>query len=284
MATVSSRISPQSLARARHSLRACCLCPRACGVDRTVGSRGAFCRLDARAPVYRELLSLGEEPAISPTWLIDLGGCSLRCLYCSEWTHVVHPYAPPVVLLTPEWFLTQLRKRRAQGARTVSFVGGDPTVSLVAVLEALAGVPDADWLPVVWNCNGWLSDEARELLAPVVDVWLVDVKFGNPDCARRVAGVDGALDAAEVTRTLHFARSRGLMLRHLALPGHLECCTRPVLARLARDFPDVPVNLMTHYLPMGPARATPLPGAPELRRMLTSAEAAAVVALETHRG
>ncbi len=281
MATGSSRISPHQLADARANLRACRLCPRGCAVDRTVSSSGAFCRLDGNATVYRELLSLGEESAISPTWLVDLGGCSLRCLFCSEWSHVVHPRASPAQLLTADWFLPQLHKRRQQGARTVSFAGGDPTVSLVAVLEVLAQVADADWLPVVWNCNGLLSDTARALLAPVVATWLVDVKFGNPDCAQRVAGIDGALNAREVARTLEFARDRGLMLRHLAMPGHLDCCTRPVVAAMARDYPEIPLNVMAHYLPMGPARAGRLARAPELMRLLSAAEQVSWVSLRS---
>lgn len=277
MAIVSSRVSPTLLARAQASLRDCRLCPRNCGVDRTQGKNGAFCRLDATARVYRELLSVGEEAAISPTWLIDLGGCSLRCLYCSEWTHVVQPRAGVTLSLTPAWFVEKLRKRRAQGAQTVSFVGGDPTVSLVAVLEALAEVPDDVWLPVVWNCNGWMSDLARELLAPVVATWLIDVKFGNALCAQRIAGVDGAMDQFEVTRTLDFARERGLMLRHLALPGHLTCCTEPVVERLRRDFAEAPLNVMTHYLPLGPSQSRILPHAPELSRLLTREEQVSLV-------
>lgn len=283
MANGSSRISPRSLAEARDSLRACRLCPRVCGVDRTVGKSGAFCRLDARAMVYRDYVSVGEEAAISPTWLIDLGGCSLRCLYCSEWSHVVQPYAAPTQELTATWFPEQLLKRKRQGARTVSFVGGDPTVSVVAVLEAMAQVADGEWLPVVWNCNGWLSEQARTLLAPVVSTWLVDVKFGNPQCAQRVAGVDGALNEREVARTLDFARSRGLMLRHLAMPGHLDCCTRPVIEWIARAYPEIPLNVMRHYLPMGPARAGRLIRAPELTRFLPADEEVALVSLGRDR-
>ncbi len=279
MASVSSRVSPALLADARASLRACRLCPRACGVDRTSSKFGAFCRLDGSATVYRELLSVGEEAAITPTWLVDLGGCSLRCLFCSEWHHVVHPHAAPAQTLNAAWFVPQLRKRKAQGARTLSFVGGDPTVSAVAILEVLAQVPDADWLPIVWNCNGLLSDLARDLLAPVVATWLVDVKFGNPACAERLAGIDGALQDREVTRTLEFARPRGLMLRHLAMPGHLACCTQPVVARLTRDYPEIQLNLMTHYLPMGPAREVRLARAPELGRVLTAAEELSAVSL-----
>ncbi len=229
--------------------------------------------------VYRELLSVGEETVISPTWRIDLGGCSLRCLFCSEWAQVVQPHAAPALRFSADWFLPHLYQRNKQGARTISFVGGDPTVSLVAVLEVLAQVPDDAWLPVVWHCNGWLSDEARALLAPVVETWAVDVKFGNPQCAQRLAGVDGLKNDREVTRTLEFARSRGLLLRHLALPGHLACCTRPVVAKLRRDYPEIPLNLRSHYLPLGPARTASLARVPELKRLLSDVEMAELVSL-----
>lgn len=283
MARASSRVTDATLAAAHEALRSCTLCPRDCRADRTKGKHTAFCRLGSEAWVYRELLSLGEEPAISPTWLIDLGGCSMRCLHCSEWDHVVQPQRPPGLLLTPEWFVARLQHRVAQGARTVSFAGGDPTVSVVAVLDALAHVPDVDWLPAVWNCNGWLSPHVREWLAPVVDTWLVDVKFGNPACAARIAGVDGERYQEGVRETLAFARERGLMLRHLALPGHLDCCTRPVLAWLERDFAGVPLNVMDHYLPMGPARSVTLPRAPELGRILRPAELVSLAAAQRVR-
>ena len=185
---------------------------------------------------------------------------------------MTHPQAAPARPLTADWFVPQLRKRKQQGARTISFAGGDPTVSLVAVLEALAQVPDGDWLPVVWNCNGWLSDEALRLLAPVVSIWLVDVKFGNPDCAQRLAGVSGTVNDREVARTLAFVRERGLMLRHLAMPGHLDCCTQPVLRWLRDNYPELHVNVMMHYVPFGPARSGRLPRAPELTRLLSPAE------------
>lgn len=282
------------MAKAEVAYRACRLCPRDCGVDRMAGSQGTFCRLGEHATVYKELLSLGEEAILDPTWLIDLGGCSLRCLFCTEWAHVVDPQLRAVPL-DPRWFVPLLRKRKAQGARTLSFVGGDPTVSLLGVLRALAPVQAADWLPVVWNCNGLLSDQARDLLGGWVATWVVDLKFGNPGCSQRLAGVpettsrsdragadEPRFDAwTEVTRTLDFAAHAPrrpqdahlppLVVRHLVMPGHVECCTRPVLDWLARHHPKAPVNLMTVYLPSGPG-ARPLPQAPELARLAAPEE------------
>ncbi len=264
-----------AVAAAQAALRDCRLCPRDCRVDRSAGPQGAFCRLGADAWVYKELLSFGEEAALGgPTWLVDVGGCSLRCLFCSEWTHVVRPAADPAHRLQVDWFAQQHRRRKAQGARTLSVVGGDPTPSAPAVLAALAAVPDA--LPLVWNCNGLVADQAWELLAPTVAVWSIDAKFGNGRCAQALAGVRGFDALAEVEKALMRAvrqPRRGslpsLIVRHLLMPGHLDCCTEPVADRLAVLLAGCEpgravVNWMTAYVPPmdGRSRVSALPGWP----------------------
>lgn len=276
-------ISRDRLDLANAALRDCRLCPRLCRSDRTRGPAGSFCKLGAEAWVYKELLSVGEEPAIGPTWLIDLGGCSLRCLYCSEWAHVVHPQRGDVQRLEPAWFAARHARRVAQGAQTVSFVGGDPTPSAVAVLYALAAVPEP--LPVVWNCNGLLAPQAAEILRDVVAVWSIDSKFGNQRCAQQVAGARGFDAVAETATAIGMAlrqpqvgRLPKLIVRHLLMPGHLDCCTRPVLAELAELLAGVPgdqavVNLMTMYVPPSDRRGQ-LPNAPELGRWSSSDEVA----------
>ncbi|MSP90555.1 MAG: radical SAM protein [Myxococcales bacterium] len=274
------------IAAAADAYRACRLCPRDCGVDRTQGPRGAFCRLGTEAFVYKELLSVGEEAAVSPTMLVDLGGCSLRCLFCSEWEHVVAPRRSPAVPLDPAWLARQMRRRRQQGARSVTFVGGEPIVNLLAVLRALAAVAPGDRLPVVWNTNGQASAAALALLGGVVTTWNVDLKFGNPRCAERLAGVHGFDAQAEVARVLAFALRDGAVdpatglpraiVRHLVMPGHGACCTRPALAWLADTFPGACLNLMTGYLPLGPAAGGHLRAA-ELGRRASAREVAEAV-------
>ena len=285
------------IASAETAYRSCRLCPRDCGIDRLAGSQGAFCRLGEHATVYKELLSRGEEAILDPTWLVDLGGCSLRCLFCTEWAHVVDPQLRAATL-DSSWFVPQLHKRRAQGARTLSFVGGDPTVSLLGVLRAMAHVGAQDWLPVVWNCNALMSDTARDLLGGWVATWVVDLKFGNSACSQRLAGVPASDSAhgfdawTEVTRTLDFAAHAPrrpeqhfspddmhlppLIVRHLVMPGHVQCCTRPVLDWLAVHHPQAPVNLMTVYLPSGPG-AQGLQQVPELARLATPEEVRAAI-------
>lgn len=274
-------------AQAQLALRACKLCPRDCAVDRTVSARGAFCRLGSEAYVYKELFSLGEESAISPTWLIDVGGCSLRCLFCSEWDHVVAPQRAPAVGLSSIWFGGRLQELRSKGAVSLSFVGGDPTVNLPAILTVLAGVSRIDWLPIVWNCNGWLNKQAADLLDGIVSCYIVDAKFGNSACSQRISGNPGTderqllnvvLRMALEQRRLFPSQLPPLIVRHLLMPGHFACCTQPVLTWLAQDFPQVPLNLMTAYVPTGPAASAKTPRTPELRNFSAQSDVQAAVA------
>jgi len=133
---------------------------------------------------------------------------------------------------------------------------------LPALLAALRECPDP--LPIVWNCNGLLCAQAAELLDGLVATWVIDWKFGHPDCAARLAGVRGFDYAAEIERSFQIAERPValaelpvLIVRHLLMPGHLECCTQPVLRELARRLPaGALVNLMTGFVPPDRERAT----------------------------
>ena len=111
-------------------------------MNRLVGSDGAFCGLDEKALVYKELLSFGEEEVIGPTWLLDLGGCSMRCVFCTEWTHVTRPGAPPSGWLSPRWFARRHAEMRVRGAATVggNIANGSPIGDNPPALIALGAV------------------------------------------------------------------------------------------------------------------------------------------------
>jgi len=132
------------------------------------------------------------------------------------------------------------------GARTVMVLGGEPTVHLPAALELVAALPDSAQL--VWKTNAHGSAEARDLLDAMFDVWLADFKFGNDTCARRLAGVP---DYGRIVReNLIWANEHSeLIVRHLLMPGHVECCWRPVAAWLAENMPGVKVNLRSGFWP-----------------------------------
>jgi putative pyruvate formate lyase activating enzyme len=112
----------------------------------------------------------------------------------------------------------------------------------------------------------YMTPEVIELLDGVVEMYLADFKFGNGPCARAVAGVDNYTEV--VTRNLLLAAAQApVIVRHLLMPGHLECCFRPVARWMAENLPNVPFTLMTGYVPAWRADTCG-----ELGRMLTQTE------------
>ena len=99
-------------------------------------------------------------------------------------------------------------------------------------------------------------------MSEFVDTYVADFKFGNNECARRLASVEKYVET--VTRNLRIAAKQGdLIVRHLVLPGHFDCCFRPIVSWLREHLPQVKFSLRTSYLPRWRARHDP-----ELRSML----------------
>ena len=125
-------------------------------------------------------------------------------------------------------------------------LGGEPTIHLHTALELVAALPDSARL--IWKTNAHGSAQARELLDGMFDVWLADFKFGNDGCAQHLAKVSGYIGI--VQQNLIWANEHSeLIVRHLLMPGHIECCWKPVAAWLAENLPGVKVNLRSGFWP-----------------------------------
>lgn len=233
----------RAIAFAEARYHACDVCAERCGVDRHAGP-GGTCGLGVGARIYKEYIHFGEERRLLPSHTIYFTGCSFRCAFCSDWDQVVRPLDHGVEV-PPAALAKRIAQRRAEGTLNVNFVGGVPDVNLLYILRTLAHCPDDTH--VVWNTNLWSTPEVVDALDGVVGTWLADFKFGNDTCAKKLARVDGYV--ATLTALLPRLRPERLLIRHLLMPGHLECCTKPVLDELARALPRVAVNLMTGYEP-----------------------------------
>ncbi len=230
-------------ALAQRLIRRCTLCEHRCGVDRSAGQYGV-CGADDVARVWRYWVDYAEEQPLVPSLLIYLSGCDLRCDFCISEAAAFD--ARVGVPLTTDWLNRTIAWGLEQGARTLQWLGGEPTIHVAAILSALAGSDST--LPVVWKSDFYGTADAWRMLAGVVDTYVADFKFGNDACARRIAGVDHYVEV--VTRNLQrVAHQHTLYVRHLLLPGHGECCLRPILAWLRHHLPQVPLSLRTGYLP-----------------------------------
>ena len=241
--------------------RCCALCEHRCGVDRSAGERGP-CKAGNVARVFRHRVEYGEELDLVPSHLFYLSGCDLRCGFCIAGINAFDPSRGRE--LTSEFFNDAIDWGKQQGARNIQWVGGEPTIHLPALLDVMANCPTLP--PVVWKSDFHGTPEAFELLRGVADVYIADFKFGNDHCARRLAGVDRYCEI--VQRNLRIAATQGrLIVRHLLLPGHLDCCFKPVIRWLNEHLPDAEFSLRDGYLPKWRAARFE-----EINRLLTADE------------
>jgi putative pyruvate formate lyase activating enzyme len=113
----------------------------------------------------------------------------------------------------------------------------------------------------------YLSPEAMQLLFGTQDIYLTDFKYGNDECAQRLSKVKNYFKTVARNHRLAFADAE-VIIRHLVLPNHVECCTRPVLEWIAENLgSDARVNLMDQYRPEYRAEEYP-----ELTRRVTTEE------------
>lgn len=219
------------------------LCEHRCGVDRREGEKGK-CKASTDARLFRHRIESGEEPELVPSHLFYLSGCDLRCAFCIAEANAFDPSRGH--LLTPELFQELVDWGRQRGAKTLQWVGGEPTIHLPRILEAMATCDELP--PVVWKSDFHSTPDVFDLLNGVVATYVADFKFGNDDCALRIAHVSNYW--AILCRNLIIAASQGrLIVRHLLMPGHLECCFQPVLEWLRDRLPQAALSLRNGYLP-----------------------------------
>jgi putative pyruvate formate lyase activating enzyme len=226
---------------ARHMLLSCELCERKCGVNRLKGKEG-HCRV-VQSKISSEFIHWGEEPELVPSHTIFFSGCTLNCVFCQNWDISQNPKGGDVI--SPRR-IAEIIERRSESTRNTNWVGGDPTSNLPFIIEALTYC--AANIPQVWNSNMYLTEKSMKLLDGIIDVYLTDFKYGNNECAKRLSNVPNYWEI--VTRNHKIARAQcEMIIRHLVLPGHFKCCTKPLLGWITENLKNVRVNVMDQYRP-----------------------------------
>jgi putative pyruvate formate lyase activating enzyme len=276
--------------RALEHLTACDLCARDCGVDRTVGTRGAACRTGRLAIVASYGPHHGEERPLRGrrgSGTIFFGSCNLRCVFCQNWS----------ISQTTDGFVADaadlaaiMLDLQSMGCHNVNLVS--PSHVVAQILEALAIAAERGLrLPLVYNTGGFDSLPALALLDGVIDIYMPDLKYSDDSTARRHSRVRGYVAANRAAvREMHRQVGdlaldadglavRGLLVRHLVLPGGLAGTER-VLAFLADEISrDTYLNLMGQYRPCYRAAEYP-----PLDRWLTPAEFTEALELARRHG
>ncbi len=221
-------------------LKNCNFCERKCGVNR-YESKG-FCKCGVESYYASEFLHMGEEDELIPSHTIFFNRCTFACVFCQNYDIVYEDD----YLVNPEEMAKIIEIRFLQGSRNVNFVGGNPDQHAHTIMEILCNVRVN--IPVVWNSNMYHSEELAEVIEDVVDVWLGDFKYGRDKCAEKYSKVKNYWKV--VTRNFKRAYENGeILLRHLVMPNHLECCTYKIAEWVSKNIPNVKFNMMFQYRP-----------------------------------
>jgi len=225
-------------------LKECGLCEWGCRVDRLSGRRGV-CGLAKESYVGSAFLHFGEEAPLIPSGTIFFSGCSLKCVFCQNWD--ISHYAEVGEKVDPQKLAHIMEELAESGAKNINFVGGNPDQHIHTILESLKYFDT--WIPMLWNSNMYMTIEALEILLDVIDIWLPDLKWWDDKHAFAYSRILRYREVA--TRNIKRVYDYGsdMIIRHLIMPNHVHCCTKPILRWIADNTQGVLINIMDQYIP-----------------------------------
>lgn len=228
----------------------CYFCEKRCYINRNINIGN--CNV-LKPRIVSEFMHMGEETLLVPSHTIFFAGCNFECIYCQNFD--ISQFPASGVEIGEENLAKIIDKRRMEGSRNVNFVGGDPTPNLFYILKTMR--LSEENIPVIWNSNFYMSEESMKLLDGFVDLYLSDFKYGPLDCAERLSGVTNYWEI--VTRNHLMAKKSGdMIIRHLVIPGHVECCSKPILKWISEKLGNkTVVNIMGQYRPVYRANECP---------------------------
>src|ERR671922_867625 len=280
----------------KRMLAHCNFCRWNCQVDRRpvqkIGDengqtkRHGTCQLESTSKVSSFFHHRGEElvfRGIMGSGTIFFTSCNMRCSFCQNGD--ISTDKDNGIPITPSALAIMAWQLRMEGCHNVNWVGGEPTIHLHTIVEAINlldsfSKPDPTQLeyiqsvksdgsyfdswninsehafyqgqfncPQLWNSNFFMSQEAMNILRNIMDVWLPDFKFGPGKCALDISRTPWYWDTITSNIKLVHEWNENMVIRHLIMPNHIECCTKPVLEWVAKNMPEVPINIMDQYHP-----------------------------------
>ena len=258
-------------------MRDCTLCPRECHVDRTAGKKG-YCRATDELAVARAALHMWEEPCISGeegSGTVFFSGCPLGCIYCQN-HNISRGLAGKAI--TTERLAEIFLELQGKGANNINLV--TPSHYVPQITEALdISRRKGLTIPIVYNCSGYEKVETLKLLEGYVDIYLPDLKYISYEPAAKYSNCRDYFPVAakaieEMVRQAEEARfdergimQKGVIVRHLALPGYLEDSKR-IIKYLYETYGNrIYISIMNQYTPIIMSDVYP-----ELNRRITEEE------------
>lgn len=290
----------------KRMLAHCNFCRWNCQIDRRpvqkIGDgdretkRHGTCQLESTSKVSSYFHHRGEElvfRGIMGSGTIFFTSCNMRCSFCQNGD--ISTDKDNGIPITPNLLALMIWQLRMEGCHNTNWVGGDPTIHLHTVVQAISMLDsfkmsnidkkkegDLNYIeaikadnrnynnyfstwkmnseyafyqkrlfnsPQLWNSNFFMSKETMCILRSLMDAWLPDFKFGPGKCALHLSRTPWYWDTVTNNLRLIYEWGEDFVIRHLIMPNHVECCTKPVLEWIARNMPEVPINIMDQYHP-----------------------------------
>jgi len=241
-------------------LKECTLCPRKCGINRVLGEKG-ICKTGYRAIVSSYSPHFGEEAPLVGYYgsgTIFFTNCSLLCRFCQNYD-ISHKSNGKE--LTASNLASIMIRLQEMGCHNINLV--TPSHVIPQIIQALyLAAQNGLRIPLVYNSSGYDELESLKLLDGLIDIYMPDFKFWDPEISGDLCGARDYPEKARTSvREMHrqvgnleivdgIAR-RGLLVRHLVMPGDMSG-TAEIMSFLAREISiDTYVNIMDQYRPCG---------------------------------
>jgi putative pyruvate formate lyase activating enzyme len=247
------------------------------------------CQLESTSKVSSYFHHRGEELIFRGTngsGTIFFTSCNMRCSFCQNGD--ISTDKENGILITPSNLALMIWQLRMEGSHNINWVGGDPTIHLHTIVQAISMLYSfkIDWInnskdldyiesvksdkyfsnsscdseyafykqsifnsPQLWNSNFFMSSEAMSILRTLMDAWLPDFKFGPGKCALDLSRTPWYWETVTNNLKLVHEWEEDFVIRHLIMPNHIECCTKPVLDWIAKNMPEIQINIMDQYHP-----------------------------------
>lgn len=262
-------------------LESCKLCPRECGVNRLAGQLG-YCGMPAELVIARASLHMWEEPCISGvngSGTVFFTGCPLKCVYCQNRKIAIGSTG---IAVTVEQLSEIFLELQQKGAHNINLV--TPTHYVPQIVEALKHAKKKDLhIPIVYNTGSYEKVETIQALEGLIDIYLPDCKYYDSGLAARYSNAPDYFDAASAVIREMIRQTgkpsfegnlmkRGVIVRHMILPGHTRDSRKIIEQLYAAYGNDVYISIMNQYTPLSQMKYYP-----EINRTITAREYEKVV-------
>ena len=257
----------EKIQKAREHYFRCNMCPRQCNVERLSGQTG-YCNTTHKAVVYGYYPHFGEEAPLvgeNGSGTIFFSNCNLQCIFCQNFDISFQGEGAEV---SDKHLAEMMLFLQNSGCHNINFV--TPSHVVPQILSALEiAIPKGLTVPLIYNSSGYDSLQTLQLLDGIIDIYMPDFKFWEPEVAKMTCN---ASDYPSVTREaiLEMFRQvgnlktdhsgialRGLLIRHLVMPNNLASTTE-IMKFIANEISqETYVNIMAQYRPCGKAYESP---------------------------